>query len=52
MPYEVASKMNPVPLSKESVMPLAIAVPVPMVGVGTTRLPSEELFAFAFKLPF
>jgi hypothetical protein len=36
------------PLPKESVMPLAIAVLVPMIGAG--ELPFEELFGFASKL--
>ena len=48
--YEAARKMRSVPLSKESVLPLAIAVVVPMVAVGATQLPIKELLKFASKL--
>jgi hypothetical protein len=37
-------------LPKEGMMPLAIAVLVPMIEVGATKLPFEELFACASKL--
>jgi hypothetical protein len=48
--YEAARKMKSVPLSKESVLPLAIAVAVPMVAVGATQLPIKELLKFASRL--
>jgi hypothetical protein len=32
------------------VLPLAIAVPVPMIGVGAIRLPLEDLVRFARHL--
>jgi hypothetical protein len=48
--YEAARKMKSVPLSKETVLPLAIAVVVPMVAVGATQLPIKELLKFASKL--
>jgi hypothetical protein len=48
--YEAARKMKSLPLSKASVLPLAIAVLVPMVGVGATQLPIKEVFKFASRL--
>jgi hypothetical protein len=47
MPYEAAPKKKSMSLPKKSAMPLAIAVLVPMIGVGATQLPFEEPFAFA-----
>jgi hypothetical protein len=48
--YEAARKMKSLPVSKESVLPLAIAVLVPMVGVGATQLPIREILKFASRL--
>jgi hypothetical protein len=49
--YEAARKMKSLPLSKESVLPpLALAVLVPMIGVGATQLPIKELLKFASRL--
>jgi hypothetical protein len=48
--YEAARKMKSLPLSKASVLPLAIAVLVPMVGVGATQLPIREILKFASRL--
>jgi hypothetical protein len=48
--YEAARKMKSLPLSKESVLPLATAVLVPTVGVGATQLPIREILKFASRL--
>jgi hypothetical protein len=48
--YEAARKMKSLPLSKASVLPLAIAVLVPMIAVGATQLPIKELLKFASRL--
>jgi hypothetical protein len=48
--YEAARKMKSLALSKTSVLPIAIAVLVPMVWVGATQLPIRELLKFAFRL--
>jgi hypothetical protein len=42
--------MKSLPLSKESVLPLATAVLVPTVGVGATQLPIREILKFASRL--
>jgi hypothetical protein len=48
--YDAARKMKSFPLSKASVLPLAIAVLVPMVAVGATQLPIKELLKSASRL--
>ena len=48
--YEAARKMKSLPLSKASALPLAITVLVPMVAVGATQLPINELLKFASRL--
>jgi hypothetical protein len=42
--------MSSLPWSKESVLPLAIAVEVPVIAVGTTHLPLEKLLSFGRSL--
>jgi hypothetical protein len=38
--------MRSSPLSKESVLPLALALEVPVIAVGATQPPLEELLRF------
>ena len=49
-PCGAARMMSSLPWSKESVLPLAIAVEVPVIAVGTTQLPLEELLSFGRSL--
>jgi len=42
--------MSPLPLSRESVLPLAIAVLIPMLSVGATQLPIRDLLKFVSRL--
>jgi hypothetical protein len=42
--------MSSLPLSKASVLPLASAVEMPVIAVGTTQLPLEELRSFGRSL--
>jgi hypothetical protein len=42
-----ARTMRSSPFSKESVLPLAIALEVPVIAGGGTRLPLKELLRFA-----
>jgi hypothetical protein len=42
--------MSLLPLSKQSVLPLAIALLVPVIAVGTTQLPLEELLSLGRSL--
>jgi hypothetical protein len=48
--YEAVRRMSPVPLSKESLMPLVVAVLLPMLAVGATQLPLKELLGFVRRL--
>jgi hypothetical protein len=48
--FEAVRRMSPLPLSKESVLPLAIAVLVPMLGVAATQLPIREVLQFVSRL--
>jgi pimeloyl-ACP methyl ester carboxylesterase len=48
--YEAARKMKSLPLSKASVLPLAIAVLIPMIAVGATQLPIRDILKFASRL--
>jgi hypothetical protein len=48
--YKAAREMRSIPLSKASVLPLAIAVLLPMVAVGATQLPVREILKFASRL--
>jgi hypothetical protein len=42
--------MSSLPLSKASVLPRALAVEMPVIAVGTTQLPLEELLSFGRSL--
>ena len=42
--------MRSLPLSKASVLPLAIAVLIPMIAVGATQLPIRDILKFASRL--
>ena len=44
--YEAVRRMSPLLLSKQSVIPLALAVLVPMIAVGATELPVRDLLKF------
>jgi hypothetical protein len=48
--YEAVRRMSPLPLSKESLLPLAVAVLVPMLGVAATQLPIRDLLKFVSRL--
>ena len=48
--YEAVRRMSPLPLSKQSVIPLALAVLVPMIGVAATQLPIGDLLKFLSRL--
>jgi hypothetical protein len=48
--YEAVRRMIPMPLSKESLMPLVLAVLLPMLAVGTTQLPLKELLSLIRRL--
>jgi hypothetical protein len=48
--YEAVRRISPLPLAKESVLPLAVAVLVPMLGVAATQLPIREVLQFVSRL--
>ena len=48
--YEAVRRRSPLPLSKQSVIPLALAVLVPMIAVGAAQLPVRDLLKFVSRL--
>ena len=48
--YEAVRRMSPLPVSKESVVPLAIATLVPILVVGATQVPVVDLLKIASVL--
>jgi hypothetical protein len=49
--YEAVRRMSPLPVSKASVVPLAIAALVPMLALGAHRGSTQESTRVRFKAP-